>query len=253
MLVGVDAIEAEMVALRNRDHWQLECMRLCTVAIDLLAAAAAVTIKPVNGDDQAERELVAQQVLGIRVLNSIGAADELILQGFFQPAGVMIRDIVECSYLLDLFSRAPEHLPRWMALGQEAGLRDYKPGQVRDLLNAIDGVDRAPRQVPYAFYSRYGTHPNSEAVGLIAPEGAVHVGPFVDETRLIGLTYDLTRFGVLAAMHLSRWMIVIDLIDNQAYKELGDACVEIEKAFIGLNAHLKAIPLNKKAPQTEAF
>lgn len=242
MLVSAEGIQAEMAALRHSDPWQLECMRLSTVAIDLFTAAAAVTRTPQNDNGQAERELVSQQVLGIRVLNSIGAADEMILQGFFQPAAVMIRDIVECSYLLDLFSRAPEHLPKWIALGQEAGLKAYKPGQVRDLLNAIDGVDRETRQAPYTFYSRYGTHPNSEAVGLIAPEGAVHIGPFVDETRLIGLTYDLARFGVLAAIHLSRWIIFVDLVDNQAYHALGEACVAIEKAFMGLNAHLKTVP-----------
>lgn len=245
MLVSALAIQAEMAALRDADPWQVECMRLCTVAIDLFAAAAAVTLTPRDDDGKAERELVAQQVLGIRVLNSMGAADELILQGFFQPAGIMIRDIVECAYLLDLFSRAPEHLPKWIALGQEAGLKEYKPGQVRDLLNAIDGIDRIARQTPYTFYSRYGTHPNSEAVGLIAPEGAVHIGPFVDETRLIGLTYDLTRFGVSAAMHLSRWMIVEDLVDDQAYQELGEASLAIEKAFMGLNAHLKAVPRDR--------
>lgn len=245
MLISVEAIQAEMAALRDRDPWQLECMRLCTVAIDLFAAAAVVTITPQHDSGQAERELVAQQVLGIRVLNSMGAADELILQGFFQPAGIMIRDIVECSYLLDLFSRAREHLPKWIALGQEAGLKEYRPGQVRDLLNAIDAVDREARQAPYTFYSRYGTHPNSEAVGLIAPEGAVYIGPFVDETRLIGLTYDLTRFGVLAAMHLSRWMIEADLAEDGAYKKLGDACVDIQNAFLGLNAHLKALPRDR--------
>jgi hypothetical protein len=215
MLVSATAVQAEMAELRDADPWQLKCMRLCTVAVDLFAAAAAVTHTPREDDGKAARELVAQQVLGIRVLNSMGAADELILQGFYQPAGIMIRDIVECAYLLDLFSRAPEHLPKWIALGQGAGLKEFKPGQVRDLLNAIDGIERAARQAPYTFYSRYGTHPNSEAVGLIAPEGAVQIGPFVDETRLIGLTYDLTRFGVLAAMHLCRWMIVVDLVENR--------------------------------------
>jgi hypothetical protein len=249
MLVSATAIQAEMAALRDGDPWQLECMRLCTVAIELFSAAAAVTISPRNDDGRAEQELVALQVLGIRVLNSMGAADELILQGFFQPAAIMIRDIVECSYLLDLFSRAREHLPKWIALGQEAGLKEYKPGQVRDLLNAIDGIDRKARQAPYTFYSRYGTHPNSEAVGLIAPEAAVHIGPFVDETRLIGLTYDLTRFGVLAAMHLSRSMTTVDLVENQAYQALGKACVAIEKAFLGLNAHLKAFPIERLREQ----
>lgn len=242
MLVNAKNVQAEMTALRDNDSWQLESMRLLTVAVELFTAVAAVTRIPQTDNDQAGRELISQQVLGIRVLNSIGAADELIIQGFFQPAGVMIRDIVECSYLLDLFSRAPEHLPKWVALGQEVGMKEYRPGQVRDLLNTIDGIDRETRHAPYTFYSRHGTHPNSEAVSLIAPEGAVHIGPFVNETRLIGLTYDLTRFGVLAAMHLSRWFISIDLVENQAFHALGKTSIAIQKAFMSLNAHLKTVP-----------
>ncbi|WP_332700501.1 hypothetical protein [Devosia sp.] len=242
MLVNAAAIQQEMLALRGRDPWQLECMRLCTVAVNLFVAAAGVTIVARGNNGQAQSELVSQQVLGIRVLNSLGSADELILQGFFQPAGIMIRDIVECSFLLDLFSRAPEHLPKWIALGQEAGLKEYRPRQVRDLLNKIDGIGENARQKPYTFYSRYGTHPNPEAVGLIAPGGEVHIGPFLDETRLIGLTYDLTRFSVLSAEHLCRWIIAVDLIEDAAYGRLADACMAIEAAFMTLNDHLLKVP-----------
>lgn len=242
MLVSAEKIHSQMSTLRERDPWQMECMRLCTVATGLFNAAAEVARTPQDHDSQEERELVSQQVLGIRVLNSIGAADVLILRGFYQPAGIMIRDIVECSYLLDLFSRRPHHLPKWIALGKEAGLKEYRPSQVREMLNVIDGIGRETRQGPYTFYSRYGTHPNSEAVDLIAPEGAVRVGPFADETRLIALSYDLTRFSVLAAIHLSRWLRNANLRSDQAYHSLEIARTRIEDGFMNLNEHLNRVP-----------
>ena len=62
---------------------------------------------------------------------------------------------------------------------------------------------------------------------------------------MIGLTYDLTRFAVLAAMHLSRWMIEADLVEEGTYKKLSDACVNIQSAFLDLNAHLKALPRDR--------
>lgn len=61
------------------------------------------------------------QTLGIRVLNTIGAADELLVQGYFQQTAILVRDIMECSFLLDLFSRAPEHFQPWIDMGLEAG------------------------------------------------------------------------------------------------------------------------------------
>ncbi|MGV8955473.1 MAG: hypothetical protein ACOH2M_30540, partial [Cypionkella sp.] len=110
---------------------------------------------------------------------------------------------------------------------------------VRDLLNEIDGVGREVRGRIYSFYSRQGTHPNAAGVGLIAPNRAVEIGPFADAVRLKGLTYDLTRFSVLAATHLCQWIVSVDLTDDAAFHRLGQRCETIKDLFFQLDAHLK--------------
>ncbi|MEW9838331.1 hypothetical protein [Mesorhizobium marinum] len=241
MPIDTDDIKSEMQVLRSDDAWQQTCMNFCASSVGLFKAAAEVSAVDAAGEEA--EQLVVMQVLGIRVLNAIGATDELLLRGYFQPAAIMIRDIVECCFLLDLFSRKPDHLPKWIALGIEAGLKEYRPGQVRELLNEIDGVEREVRGKIYTFYSRQGTHPNPAGIGLIAPSGAVEIGPFSDKDRLKGLTYDLTRFSVLAATHLSQWIIHVDLAEDAAYANLGHACEEMKTVFLGLDAHLKLLKI----------
>lgn len=79
---------------------------------------------------------------------------------------------------------------------------------------------------------------------LIAPENLVHVGPFVDEERLLGLTYDLTRFAGLAAQHLCQWIVTVDLVEGKDYDGLGQSCEASSQAFMTLNKHLKAVPID---------
>lgn len=154
MIVETSAIKSASLEIQHADAWQLECMRYCTGAVDLFRDAAQVVANTNN--KEVRRNLVTMQTLGIRVLNSIGAADELMLQGFYQPAAIMIRDIVECSFLLDLFSREPEHLPKWIALGKTAGLKGYRPKTVRKMLNKLDSIDSDIRDEVYSFYSQHG-------------------------------------------------------------------------------------------------
>jgi hypothetical protein len=231
MIIMTDQIEAANAKTRHSNAWQLRSMSYCTTAVDLFFAASGVEINDEEG--------VAMIRLGLRCLNDIGAADRLMIAGYYQQAAVIIRDLIECSFLLDLFSRAPEHLRPWIELGEKAGLEGYRPKQVRDLLRELDGVDHTARDDLYRFYSREGTHPTAAGLVFTSPDGMTRRGPFDDPARMLGLTYELTRFSVMSAQHLCQWIVKLDLAEGPAYQALGKACEDITAAFMSLNDHLK--------------
>lgn len=239
-LLDTGEIAAENLRMREACAWQTASMAYCTTAIDLFACAARVTSASQSEDDTLELSHI--QALGVRCRNTVGACSDLMVRGYYQQAAVLVRDLLETSFLLDLFSRAPEHLRPWIELGKEAGKKNYKAVNVRVLLEALDGQKVEARQRLYDIYSTNGTHPNSDGIGLISPKGITMVGPFSDRERLIVITYDLTRFAVMAAQHLCQWIVKAELQEDDAFHNLSAACEGITAAFISLNDHMSGAP-----------
>lgn len=231
MIVDTSDIQNHLKEWRDSDPWQLECMAYLNSAIDVFTSIARVKY---NGNDNAEGyRLVVMQTLGVRVLNDIGATGELLSRGYYQPAVTMIRDLMECTFLLDLFSRSPDDLQRWIDLGLDPGKKDYKPGKVRERLEELDKEKSEARFRQYNFYSAYGAHPNSKGVFFIAPNNAVEIGPFADKQRVAILLRDYTLLSVMAAMHLTVWLwnSGIDLVENDDFHKVQPFSVQIRKRF----------------------
>ena len=242
MLFSTDAAKQAHAAIRQDHPWAGRAIEFMGVAADLFTAAARAKYQ---GNDPARaRQVVVMQTLGIRVMNSVSATTDLISSGYFQQAAMLIRDVLECAFLLDLFSRRPEHLQPWIDLGIKAGKDAYKPGQVRALLNDIDGPDGAIRNKFYGFYSRHATHPNSEGLIFIAPEDhAVEIGPFVSGKLMLFLMLDLTRFVVMAAQHQAMWFhtLGVDLAEGPEFDAFSAAFEANSQKFFGLNAFLTEV------------
>jgi hypothetical protein len=238
MIIDTTDIKDHMQTLRDADPWQVECMAYLNSAIDVLKAIARVKY---NGSDPVEgHQLVAMQTLGIRVLNDIGATGELLSRGYYQPAVTMIRDLMECAFLLDLFSRSPADLQPWIDLGIDAGTKGYKPVQVRERLEELDGERSDARRRQYKLYSSFGAHPNSKGLYFIAPGNEVNIGPFSDNQRSVMLLRDYTVLSVIAGMHLTVWLwnSGIDLVDDEDFQKVQPASVEIRKRFFDVSAHM---------------
>ena len=242
MLISTEAAKQAHTALHQQHPWTERAIQTMGVGVDLFTAAAQVKYQG-NDQDEAHR-VVVMQMLGIRVLNSTSATTDLISSGYFQQAAMLIRDVMECAFLLDLFSRRPEHLQPWIALGLGAGKDDYQPWKVRALLNEVVGPGGAIRNKHYGFYSRYATHPNSAGLIFIAPEDrAVEIGPFVNAKLMLFLMLDLTRFVVLAAQHLAMWFRTegIELAEGAELVVFSAAFEANSQNFLGLNAFINEV------------
>ena len=84
--------------------------------------------------------------LGIRIFNSAAAGLKCARSGYYQPAFAQVRDILEVSYLLDLFRQNPEMVGQW--LSTKASYKLFSPRAVRKALSKAEfGICPARRDL----------------------------------------------------------------------------------------------------------
>lgn len=118
--------------------------------------------------------------LGVRCFNSGASALRLLRCGYFQPAVVMIRDLLEVRCLIDLFVREPSALQDWLTMGDKERMKHFKPVRVRKRLDKFDGEKGTQRQAAYSLFSEIAVHPSPNGHFLISPEHATRIGPFFE-------------------------------------------------------------------------
>lgn len=137
-------------------------------------------------------DLVALR-LATRCFNDGAAGLRLVRCGYFQPALSMIRDLMECRLLLDLFSRAPERLTEWHTLPEEKRKAQFSPVKVRTDLEKLGGSIGTEHQERYGMFSKYGAHPTPEGFTVISPGSMTNVGPFPDAGLLRAILEELVQ------------------------------------------------------------
>jgi hypothetical protein len=207
-------IDATDIASANDGHlrssdWAMSNLTWANTAIDLLRSAAYLPLE--------ELDDVTILRLAVRLINSAGACGSAALDGFYQPAATQIRDIIEVGFLLDLFSRNPTSISRWRDADEDERWKNFTPAKLRKKLDHLDGGGKTYRATAYKFFSEHGTHPNPSAVGLISPGMNTIVGPFSDEQRVIGLSFDLARHLCAAAVFLTKCILPHRLDESEPY------------------------------------
>ncbi|AZO61236.1 hypothetical protein EJ078_19740 [Mesorhizobium sp. M1A.F.Ca.IN.022.06.1.1] len=137
-------------------------------------------------------ELVALR-LATRCFNDAAAALRLVRCGYFQPSLAMIRDMMECRLLLDLFNRKPQALSEWHTLPEAERKSKFSPPKVRTALGALDGTGSIKHQEDYSMFSKYGAHPTPEGFTVISPNSMTIVGAFPDFGLLTAILEELVR------------------------------------------------------------
>jgi hypothetical protein len=90
-----------------------------------------------------DEDLKLIQVLGMRTFNDFGAAVKLCLSGYYQNAALILRDVLETTFLIDLFRGDRTLIAQWRLADKASRLRDFKPVRVRTLLDNRDGLPSA--------------------------------------------------------------------------------------------------------------
>ncbi len=145
-----------------------------------------------------DEDLKVIQVLGMRVFNSFGASVKLALSGYGQNSALIMRDILETVFLLDLFKGDRTTIARWRFADKKELMRNFSPIQVRMALDERDGFKGRKREEIYKLFSELAGHPTMKSVFMMRPQkdGDAVIGPFIEETALEAVLSEMGRFAV---------------------------------------------------------
>ena len=143
-------------------------------------------------DTSDEDELTLQR-LGIRLFNTSACALTLLLSGYYQNAGLQMRDILETGFLIDDFSIDRTRIKQWRESTDKQRKKHFAPVEVRKRLDARDGLATQGRAAAYSLLSDYASHPTHKGFALIYPCELGKIGPFFHLPFLRRLIEELAK------------------------------------------------------------
>lgn len=154
-----------------------------------------------------DEDLKLIQVLGMRIFNAFGATVKLCLSGYYQNAAIILRDVLETVFLIDLFRGHPTLIVKWRTANRAARLKEFAPVKVRTLLDDRDGFTERKRAAMYEMFSELAGHATMKGVAMLRPKGMdAQIGPFFDITALEAVLSEAGRLAVQAGEQLDAFM-----------------------------------------------
>ena len=112
--------------------------------LHLAVAEAAMELADVLRQfSTSDEDLKMVQMLGMRTFNAFAAALKLMLSGYHQNSALILRDVLETAFLLDLSNGDRSLIERWRLSDKKARKEEFSPVKVRIALDARDGEPNA--------------------------------------------------------------------------------------------------------------
>src|SRR5450432_2651862 len=141
-----------------------------------------------------EDDLVLQ-MLAARLFNSGASAMKLLMGGFYQTAVMVMRDILETTFLLDYFHSNSDKIAVWRACDEKKRNREFGAMKIRIALDDRDGFTERKREATYNLLCQLGTHPTYKGFQMLQAKGSdkVIVGPFFELASLDAVLSELAK------------------------------------------------------------
>jgi hypothetical protein len=164
----------------------------------------ADVLRQFNSSDE---NLKVAVILGMRTFNAFAASMKLSLSGYHQNSALILRDVMETAFLLDLFAGEPSLIERWRFGDKKARKKDFSPVKVREALDARDGFTSKKRFEMYELFSELAGHPNMKSSWMMRPQkdGDAVIGPFMEATALEAVISEMGRLAVQVGEQLNRF------------------------------------------------
>lgn len=148
--------------------------------------------------ETSDEDLKVIQMLGMRAFNALGASLKLALSGYGQNSALIMRDILETTFLLNLFNGDRAAIKRWRLADKKERMKQFSPVRVREALDARDGFTGKKRAEVYDLFSELAGHPNMKSVLMMRPQkkGDAVIGPFIETGALSAVLSELGKLAV---------------------------------------------------------
>lgn len=173
-----------------------------------------------------DEDLKVVQVLGMRTFNAFGAALKLALAGYSQKSAMIMRDILETTFLMDLFRGDRSEIEKWRLIDKKARKTKYGPFQVRVKLDSRYGDTEKKRAEHYEMLSELAGHPSMRADIMMRPTplGDAVIGPFIEVVMLEAVVSELGRLAIMVGENLEAF--IPDASDHAVASRLGFAALK---------------------------
>lgn len=138
--------------------------------------------------------------LAIRCFNSLSSAFVCLRKGYYQPSLTLLRDIIETTFLIDLFQKDIGKLSEWLHATEKERKNNFSPVKVRIRLDEIDGFVEKKRAEVYSFYSTIASHANPTGFQITMINGDSQIGPFPDQTLFQACLEDIAKYASLCGL-----------------------------------------------------
>jgi hypothetical protein len=135
------------------------------------------------------------QFLGIRLFNSGSSAMKLLMSGYYQSTVMVMRDILETTFLLDYFHSNRSEIAVWRKCDERKRNNMFGAWKVRTALDERDGFTEGKREAAYRLLCELGSHPTYKGFQMLTAAGSDLgiVGPFFELKSLDAVLSELAK------------------------------------------------------------
>lgn len=151
-----------------------------------------------------EEDFKVVQVLGMRLFNALGASLKLALSGYTQNSALVMRDILETVFLIDLFQSDRTQIARWRLADRKTLKQEFSLIAIREVLDKRDGFTTKGRHELYKLFSELAGHPTIKSDWMMRPQknGDAVIGPFMEKTSLEAVISEMGRLALQVGLHV---------------------------------------------------
>jgi hypothetical protein len=214
MMNGGDVIPSNLADLhRGEEQLREKAMKIIAddnnLQLQLTILEAAMELADIfrqfNSDND---DIKVIQVLGMRIFNAFGAALKLALSGYHQNSALVLRDVIETVFLLDLFSGDRKKIQEWRLSSDKDQKNNFSPYKVRTQLDSRDGFTSQKREAIYKLFSELAGHPNMKSHLMLRPkkDSDAVIGPFMEMTTLQAIISEMGKLALQAGEHIEAFI-----------------------------------------------
>lgn len=148
-----------------------------------------------NRRAHADDDELVLQMLAARLFNSGASSIKLLMGGYYQSTVMVMRDILETTFLLDYLNSNRDQIAVWRACDEKKRNREFGAMKIRVALDDRDGFTERKREAAYNLLCQLGTHPTYTGFQMLQAKGSdkVIVGPFFEPTSLDAVLSELAK------------------------------------------------------------
>ncbi|WP_031461901.1 hypothetical protein [Paenibacillus polymyxa] len=140
------------------------------------------TMLAFNNEIPEDEDTKSIQYLGIRFVNSVFSMKQLLLNGYYQSAFMLLRDLIETGFLMEYFLHYPSKIGGWRNDSANSSW-EFSPKNIRGKLDKKEMRDSL-----YKIYSEIAIHPRWEGIKLVSKDGVMQPVPeFIPSYLILGL------------------------------------------------------------------